>query len=185
MSQARRSIESSIGRGEVPPPLWNAARPWSAYMFFRMSQGRSGTPPTREQLVTHITSGLDYGASKRQSASMGAAAYEGTSQGAKQRKKRREAASPPMQPRAKWADRQPVGKGAGGKPRGGGAKGSGAKGDQLRTVDNEGNQLCFTWCNGKGACSALPAGAPCATGRTHKCQICLDSSHPTHRHQRG
>lgn len=66
--------------------------------------------------------------------------------------------------------------GAGGDVSGKGAKG---KGKGLKSADQAGNPLCFSWAAGTGPCGKLPPGAECACSvkRTHKCRKCLSPSH--------
>ena len=65
-----------------------------------------------------------------------------------------------------------------------GAKGSaGGKGNGkdagLKTKDQTGSDLCFSWDSGKGTCGDLPAGAACLAKmkRAHKCRVCLSPGH--------
>jgi hypothetical protein len=58
-----------------------------------------------------------------------------------------------------------------------GGKGGKAKGKGRHSVDQAGEQLCFSWNNAKGKCESVPNGQPCPDGRTHKCSICLSPGH--------
>ena len=57
-------------------------------------------------------------------------------------------------------------------------KGNG-KGKNLKTKDQAGNDLCFSWGSGLGACANVALGGECANKikRAHKCQICLSPGH--------
>ena len=79
--------------------------------------------------------------------------------------------------------RQTSGSGGGGGGGFGGDQGresgkAGGKGaGKMKTHDESGKELCFSWTNRVGDCGNLPPKAPCPKGRVHKCQVCLSPEH--------
>ena len=82
----------------------------------------------------------------------------------------------------KWAEEREElkalkAKGTGGNDHGG--KGGKGKGKGLKSSDQAGNPLCFSWAAGNGPCGKLPPGSECAcpVKRAHKCRKCLSPAH--------
>ena len=53
-------------------------------------------------------------------------------------------------------------------------------GGKGKSKDQAGNQLCYSWCSGNGACADVPPEkreCKCKVKRAHKCQICLSPAH--------
>ena len=162
-----------------------------------LARGRKGAPQTREQLITEqaFTGGGSSTTAEAIATEVPAGATLvagkpsppglGVSKSAVKRRRLLQ----------ELAQHQGKGNGGGkGKGKGnGGGKGKGNGGgkggkDKSRankgtnTQDAQGNQLCFAWNNGNGACGSLPPGSACPNGRTHACTICLSRAHAAKDH---
>lgn len=59
-----------------------------------------------------------------------------------------------------------------------GGKDSGGKG-KMKSKDQAGTPICFSWSSGTGVCGSLPPGSDSQTvvKRAHKCRKCLSPAH--------
>jgi hypothetical protein len=207
LEKVRRRVILSIEQGDRPPPLWNLARPWSAAFLIAADSseafwdrnvrhianrwlaqgGRSSVPLTVEEEVMKSAGRLQ---ELRRGAAAGlerqggadSAGDEGAPLSKKAKKRARDDARLARRP-APFPPPPPPAGGAGPGKGKGKDRFAGGKNTQGRyEVDQEGNPLCYSWNNGRGACSDLAQGAACLGGRVHKCQVCRSPSHPAKDH---
>ena len=181
-------LEASLGR-QVPRD-WDPDRPWSCILVEMTKQdaywsekvhvpaaawvaaGGRGAPvvATEAAVLAHLPG---VGASEIE-------VLDGKGEKRKAANRERRAAK-----KKKWAEEREElkalkakGTGAAASHETGGKAGKG-KGKGLKSSDQAGNPLCFSWAAGNGPCGKLPPGAECVgTVKTaHKCRKCLSPAH--------
>ena len=128
--------------------------------------------PEERMATTHVPGGV------AQISPMLDSPIKPTSEGRKRkredRKARRQAATQELAHFRETAKGQQGGGGGQGRGLGkAGGKGAG----KMKTHDESGKELCFSWTNRVGDCGSLPPKVPCPKGRVHKCQVCLSPEH--------
>ena len=181
LARIRLKVTSDIALGKPPPDRWDATRPWIACLHLLvadtqfwddqvrspanawLAQGSRGAPrgPTENFAADNINGGvlaieppIDSSASRR------------SARDRRQNKKRKwkEEKEELVKLRAAAVKNKGDGKG---------------KDSNLKSKDQSGSDLCFSWDSGKGSCSTCQPGDPCKAKitRIHKCRVCLSPSH--------
>ena len=101
---------------------------------------------------------------------------EGSSRGAKQRKRNRDQVTMPQPEWRKGADKGSTAKGSVGNYRNRQQGGDKGKGKGKQSKDASGKEICYSWRFRQGSCKGDNA---CPNNRAHCCQWCLSTQHRT------
>jgi hypothetical protein len=185
-ARMRLKISADLSAGRAPPERWDPSRPWVASLHLLVGDASFWDEQVRAPANAWVAMG-GRGAPRNPeekfatSLSLNAAGDGGDPHSTTPRrstKERRTAKKQKIQADREELKRLRASSAATGSKGGPGAKGSGKDGG-LKTKDQTGADLCFSWDGGKGTCADCAVGAACLAKvkRVHKCRVCLSPGH--------
>ena len=185
-SRIRIKVVSDVAAGRAPPDRWDPLKPWIACLHLLVGDHSFWEDQVRSPANAWIASG-GRGALKTPAETFaqdnlagGVSAIEPIvdtiSPGKKTNKERRQAKKRKWQ--AEKEELKNLRSAAAHQSSSPTAKGGG-KGDSLKSKDQAGRELCYSWDAARGTCAECGTADPCKARvkRAHKCRLCLSPGH--------
>ena len=177
-ARVRLRISADIAAGRAAPELWDAKRPWIAALHQLVGDTAFWEDQVRSPANAWVAAG-GRGAPRAPEEVFTASQASGESQDPtvpkKTTKEKRAAKKRKIQAEKEELKNLRAITGGKGKQEGKGTD----KSTALKSKDQAGDDLCFSWDAGKGVCASCPPGESCKgkIKRIHKCRICLSPGH--------
>ena len=182
-ARIRLKIAADIAAGKDAPHLWDPRKPWIAALHKLVNDTTFWEDQVRSPANAWVAAGgrgVPKAPEEAFSASLGSTGAESPDTGTPKRttKERRLAKKRRLQADKEELKAFRAATGHQGKGKGDTGKAD-AKQGNLKSKDQAGDDLCFSWDAGKGPCSDASPGEPCKgkVKRIHKCRICLSPGH--------